>query len=238
MQRKLKYNSFQNQYINTKRVLQNRTVEANGLEYFFRVILILISWFSIGLFFKFILDLIFNRSIKARRLFVDLYVIAKLVIPILIIINIFDCNQDRGCHTYDKIALYFSIYSMLETITSLISLIFLSDLHMAPRRYNRSLLLLFLNFIEIVFEYAVIFSFYARTTQNFFNVTKYDNTDIIYFSFVSMSTLGYGDIYVQDSFGKKIVICQILTSFIFVGLFLSYYVSKIQDSKHFDSSNK
>jgi hypothetical protein len=55
------------------------------------------------------------------------------------------------------------VYVMLETILYIPLINFASDLFSKPRSYKRSMLLLFFNYIEMVFGFAVLYSF----TNNF-----------------------------------------------------------------------
>jgi hypothetical protein len=74
---------------------------------------------------------------------------------------------------------------------------FASDLFSKPRSYKRSMLLLFFNYIEMVFGFAVLYSF-----TNKFNKPLSHWFDSIYFSTVTSSTIGYGDLYPIDPLGK------------------------------------
>jgi hypothetical protein len=89
------------------------------------------------------------------------------------------------------------VYVMLETILYIPTLIFASDLFSKPRSYKRSMLLLFFNYIEMVFGFAVLYSLLISLTNHFTHWF-----DAIYFSTVTSSTIGYGDLYPIDPLGK------------------------------------
>jgi hypothetical protein len=81
------------------------------------------------------------------------------------------------------------VYVMLETILYIPTLI-LPLICFQNRVYKRSMLLLFFNYIEMVFGFAVLYSF-----TNKFNKPLSHWFDSIYFSTVTSSTIGYGDLY-------------------------------------------
>ena len=170
-----------------------------------------------------------KMGLLGRKLGVEIYVVIKLLLPLIFL---------KYQLTENPIILGITIYMLLETILYLSSLIFLSDIYASPITYKRSLLLLFVNFIEIGLEYAVIFSYFNLHNVNFFTEQINSSLDIIYFSFVSLSTLGFGDISVSTDIGKIIVLFQILTFILFVGLFLNFYASKIHELTYFNTKNK
>ena len=51
--------------------------------------------------------------------------------------------------------------------------------------------------------------------------------DSVYFSFVTATTLGFGDFVPLNALGKILVILQTLTSIAFVGVFFSYVLTRI-----------
>jgi len=54
-----------------------------------------------------------------------------------------------------------------------------------------------------------------------------DTIDAIYFSFVTMATVGYGDISPQSGFTKKLVVLQICSSFLFLLGIFPLWISRI-----------
>ena len=226
---KLEYNlnpAIQNQAKNVKRVWNNTKYKDFGIERIARLILVSIQFIFPTLYIR---HLTGKMGLLFRKLGVELYVILKLILPIIFF----------KLHLTDSpIILGITIYMLIETLIYLSSLIFLSDIYASPITYKRSLLLLFINFIEIGLEYSVIFSYFNSHIKDFFTSNIGSAMDLIYFSFVSLSTLGFGDISVKEHVGKTIVLCQILTFILFVGLFLNFYASKIQDLTYFNSKKK
>ncbi len=218
--------AISNQVKNVKRVWKNSKYNNFGIERLARLFLVLIQFVFPALYIRHITG---KMGLLGRKLGVEIYVISKLILPLIF----FKLHL-----TSNPIVLGIIIYMLLETLLYLSSLIFLSDIYASPITYKRSLLLLFINFIEIGLEYAVIFSFFNSHYANFFSDKINSSLDIIYFSFVSLSTLGFGDISVINNIGKVIILFQILTFILFVGLFLNFYASKIHEMTYFNTKQK
>jgi hypothetical protein len=73
---------------------------------------------------------------------------------------------------------------------------FASDLFSKPRSY-KDRCLLFFNYIEMVFAFAVLYS-----CDNYLNKPFTHWFDAIYFSTTTSSTIGFGDFYPVKTFGR------------------------------------
>jgi len=124
------------------------------------------------------------------------------------------------------------IWFLLETMFYLATLVFASDIFSRPRSYRRTMLLMFLNYLQIVFSYAAI---YAR--GNYLNMPFRHWFDSIYFSFVTSSTVGYGEFYPVNFAGKFLVSTQVMIFFIVVVMFLSFFSNKVEQKGYFDHTN-
>jgi hypothetical protein len=125
------------------------------------------------------------------------------------------------------------VYVLLETILYIPTLIFASDTFSKPRSYRRSMLLLFFNYLEIVFAYAVLY-----TCGNHLNKPFHHWFDAIYFSIITSSSIGYGDYYPITTYGKFLVSTQALLFLFFVVLFLNFFSTKIKAKGYFDHGSK
>ena len=121
------------------------------------------------------------------------------------------------------------VYVFLETVFYIPTLIFASDLFSRPRSYKRSMLLLFFNYIEIVFSFAVLYTIGENMNKPFEHWF-----DSIYFSIISSNSIGYGDYYPVTTYGKVLVSLQAMFFLLFVILFLNFFCTKIKSKGYFD----
>jgi hypothetical protein len=134
---------------------------------------------------------------------------------------------------HNSVVIGVMVYVLLETIFYIPTLIFASDLLSRPRSYKRSMLLLFFNYLEIVFAYAVLYS-----NGNYLNKPFYYWYDAVYFSVITSSSIGYGDYYPVTTIGKLLVSTQALLFLFFVVLFLNFFSTKIKSTGYFDHDNQ
>ncbi len=166
---------------------------------------------------QFIYPTIFIRSIfgiwgvRARKVAVEGYIILKLIFPLIVL--------STGLYQH-MLVVAIIIYLLTETIFHILGLIFLSDLHPFSISYRRSVLLLFLHYLEVIFDFSVIYSAFDVLNR------KLSPLSALYFSFVTNTTLGYGDIYPKDAAGYLTVIAQLIVFIMFVILFIDYFSSK------------
>jgi len=158
------------------------------------------------------IDQLFNKSSTiSRKLIVELYVIVKMIFPLLVLLN----------HWYNSSFVFsLAIYFLIETYIYLFSKIFLGDQHTKTSNM-RTLLLLIINFLETCFTFALIY-----LSGRYLNINPNEVMDAIYYSFVTSATIGYGDIYPISIQGKMIVVLQILSSISFIVLFFNFFSNK------------
>jgi hypothetical protein len=215
------FNPIQRRIQNIKAIWNNDHNDDNGIEKIVRLFLASSQLFFPGIYIKY---LVAKKGAEYEDLAVDFYVLLKVALPLLILMNDWQNNH---------LILEIMAYVMLETILYIPTLIFASDLFSKPRSYKRSMLLLFFNYIEMVFGFAVLYSF-----TNNFNRPFTHWFDAIYFSTVTSSTIGYGDFYPVDPFGKFLVSVQSMVVLMFVVLFLNFFSTKIKSKGYFDQDNK
>ncbi len=173
---------------------------------------------------------IYIRNIAARRgmawpeLAIDFYILCKVAFPLVILANRWQHNQ---------FAVTIMGYLLLETILYIPALIFASDQFSRPRSYRRSMLLIFFNYLEIGFAFAVL---YAH--GNYLNKPVDTMVDAIYFSIITSSSVGYGDLYPVTDTGKMLVCFQAILFLFFVILFLNFFSNKVKSKGYFDHENQ
>ncbi len=215
--------AFQNQWLNVKRIWTNEYYNDFGLERIIRLILALSLFAFPGLYLR----AFFGKfGLLGRKLGVELYVLLKLILPILFFKLDFTA--------YLAVAIFSGIMAV-ETILYLASLIFLSNEFAKPISYRRSLTTLFINYIEVCLNYAIIYSYCNLTIPNFFKEKLTTDIQTVYFSFVTSATVGYGDIVTINAFGQYLVISQIILFLVFVALFINFFASKVQDPTYYNA---
>lgn len=218
---KKELNPIRKVFLNIRSVWNNDHEDDNGLEKIFRLFLTASQMLFPGIYIKYFASKIGNEY---KDITMDFYILAKVIFPLLILKNNWQTND------YMVFAV---IYLLLETVLYIPTLIFASDLFARPRSYKRSMLLLFLNYFETVFSFAVLYR-----TGNYLNQPLTHWFDAVYHSFVTASTIGYGDYYPVTIEGKCLAIMQVLQFLLFIVLFLNFFTSKIKTKGYFQDEKE
>lgn len=214
------YNPLQKRIQNIKAIWNNDNQDDNGIEKIVRLFLSSSQLLFPGVYIKFLANKI---GYEYRDIALDFYILLKVTFPLLILMN----------HWQDySFVIWIMVYVLLETVLYIPTLIFASDLFSKPRSYKRSMLLLFLNYVEIVFAFGVLYSCDSYLNKPFANWF-----DAIYFSTITSSSIGYGDFYPVTTIGKVLVSAQALLFLFFVVLFLNFFSTKIKTKGYFDLDN-
>ena len=212
-----KYNPIQKRILNIKSIWNNDHQEDNGIEKIVRLFLSSTQLIFPGIYIKYLAS---KKGYEYQDLAIDVYVLAKVIFPIFIL---------KFNLQYEPYIIYILIYVLLETVFYIPTLIFASDLFSRPRSYKRSMLLLFFNYIEIVFSFAVLYTIGENMNKPFEHWF-----DSIYFSIISSNSIGYGDYYPVTTYGKVLVSLQAMFFLLFVILFLNFFSTKIKSKGYFD----
>ncbi|WP_310557502.1 potassium channel family protein [Flavobacterium sp.] len=206
---------------NIKSIWNNDHQDDNGIEKIVRLILSFSQLLFPGIYIKYFAH---KKGIEYQDLALDFYVLLKVAFPVVILINQWHNNP---------ILVGIMIYVLLETIFYIPTLIFASDLFSKPRSYKRSMLLLFFNYLEVVFAFGVLYSIGNSMNKPFSHWF-----DPIYFSLITSSSIGYGDYYPVSLFGKVLVSFQSMFFLSFVVLFLNFFSTKVTAKGYFDHENQ
>jgi hypothetical protein len=215
-----KFNPIEKRIQNIKSIWNNDHQNDIGLEKIVRLLLSSSLLLFPGIYIKYYSR---KKGIEHQDLATDFYILLKVTFPILILIN-------QWQHVQWVVILMTYLY--LETIFYIPTLIFASDLFSKPRSYRRSMLMLFFNYLEIVFAYAVFYScgnYLNKPFQNWF--------DAVYFSIITSSSIGYGDFHPVATIGKFLVSTQALLFLFFIILFLNFFSNKVKSKGYFDHEN-
>jgi Ion channel len=218
---KPEYNPVQKRVMNIKAIWNNNHQNDNGIEKIVRLFLSSSQLLFPGVYIKY---LAYLKGYEYRDLALDFYVLLKIAFPLFILI------YEWQSYHY---VIYIMIYLLLETVLYIPTLIFASDIISKPRSYKRSMLLLFLNYIEIIFSFAVLYS-----CGNYLNKPFTHWFDAIYFSTINSASIGYGDFYPITIIGKILATAQAFLFLFFVVLFLNFFTAKIKVKGYFDIENE
>jgi hypothetical protein len=214
------YNHIQKRLHNIQSIWNNEHQEDNGIEKIVRLLLASSQLLFPGIYLKYLAR---KKGVEYQYLTLDCYILLKVIFPILILVNQWQNYQ---------FVIWILVYIFLETVFYIPTLIFASDLFSKPRSYKRSMLLLFFNYLEIAFAYAVFYS-----SGNFLNKSFNHWFDAVYFSIVTSSSVGYGDFFPVTLTGKVLVTTQALLFLFFIILFLNFFSTKVKTKGYFDHEN-
>lgn len=209
--------ALQNQWLLVRHVWNNEHYTDFGLERIIRLFLALVLFLFPGLYIR---EVFGKMGVMTKKISIEIYVLLKLFLPLFLFK--FDLTGQLW-------AAVLSTYLLLETVLYLTSLIFLSNEFEKPISHRRSLTTLIINYVEICLNYAVIYSYCNHNIPQFFNHYLQKDIQVIYFSFATSATVGYGDIVMQNSLGQALVISQIILFIIFLALFVNYFVARVHD---------
>ena len=202
------YHSFN---INVKRIWNNEKHHDIGFEKILRLFLVSSQILFPGIHIR----NVFGRFwIIKRNVAIEFYVILKTALPVFFLIS--------GLYKY-KITVIISSYLLIETICYVASLIFVSDMFVRPRSYRRNILMLFFNYMEISLCFAVIYA-----GLHLLGDKPLVAMDYIYFSIVTSTTIGYGDMHPVNHLGQLMVCIQAVMVVAFIVLFLNFFGSKVE----------
>ncbi|MGR6859804.1 potassium channel family protein [Aliivibrio salmonicida] len=128
----------------------------------------------------------------------------------------------------------FAYQSAAATLNLKRKRLFLSlDLHQYERGESdsgfRVMKLVSISYLSTVYGFAIIYTFMSNIDiLSFSTENQLTLIDSLYFSLVTSSTVGYGDILPKSGMAKSVVMLQILVSMAYVIMLFSSVVSYIQ----------
>jgi hypothetical protein len=213
---------------NIRRKLKNIQVIWNndqhddvGIEKLLRLFLASSQFLFPGVYIKHFFSK-FGRDMQVLAM--DTYLLLKVLFPLVLCFLSLVSAQ---------ILLWVVVWLLMETLLYVPAMIFASDIYVRPPSYRRSMLLLFFNYLEIIFAYGFIYS-----NGNYLNLPFNNWYDPVYFSFITISTIGYGDYYPITGWGKFLVISQTMVFISFVVLFINFYSRRVESPGYFGEDSK
>ncbi|MFM7176432.1 MAG: potassium channel family protein [Bacteroidota bacterium] len=207
---------IQKRISNVRSIWHNEHQDDVGLEKVLRLFLAASQFVFPGIYIK---QLFGYRGVHFQELAIDLYILAKIFFPFCLLYFGLPLNP---------IVISILTWLLLETILYISTLVFASDLFDQPRSYRRSMLLLFMDYFQIVLSFAVLYK-----TGNHLNQPFVHWFDPIYFSVVTSATVGYGDFHPTTAFGKLLATSQIVIFFIVVMFILNFFSHRMEQKGYF-----
>lgn len=96
------------------------------------------------------------------------------------------------------------------------------------RSLNRSLILILINYFEIIIGFAILYLTLSCVKYSVTNSIVTNPISSLYYSIVTITTLGYGDILPINATGQILVILELIFSFILVILILGVLISGVR----------
>lgn len=198
--------TLHDRWANVVAIWDNTYEEDFGLEKVVRLGLALSQFLFPGIYLK---HLFWRQGPLVQDLVVEVYVLVKTALPLVVLL------QGWWNERWLVIVL---VWLCLETLLYIPTMIFASDAIASPRSYRRSKLLVFINYLEVVFTFATV-----HMAGQYFNVSIVKWSDAIYLSFVITSTIGFGEYYPVTDLGKLVVSLQSLFYLSYIALFISAF---------------
>jgi len=209
--------AIQKRIRNIRAIWNNEQDNDIGIEKLLRLFLALSQFLFAGIYIK---EFFGRKNSSYQDLSMDFFVVVKVVLPIITLYY-----HWQNSHYLFALLLWF----LFETLLYVPTLIFASDTFLRPRSYRRSMLLLFLNYTEIVLSFGVIYS-----RGNYLNQPLTHWYDPIYFSVVTFASIGYGDYYPVTATGKFLVSVQSAIFLTFIVLFINFFSNKVTNKGYFN----
>ena len=198
--------TLQARWTNFLSIWNNTYDEDAGLEKFVRLCLSLSQFLFPGTYIK---HLFWRSGPLYQDFATEVFILLKTAFPLIIMYF----GWEQNSYGY-----WLAVWLMLETLMYIPTLIFASDLFASPRSYRRTKILLFLNYLEVVFTFALM-----HLAADTFNIPFAHWTDAVYSSFMITSTIGFGDYYPVSGMGKMLVSLQSVFYLSYIALFINFF---------------
>lgn len=155
-----------------------------------------------------------------RKRTVDAYALTK---PLALLILLTSGLAVRPWSAVVAVIMLADLYSYV------LGLVFLRRFYSTPASYERSVLLLGVNFGEAILAFSVLYLWSQSIGHAGVPVSSW--VEGVYFSVVTAATVGYGDLTPMTALGRLLVVLQVLTSLLFVLVVVGTFVGRMSESK-------
>lgn len=95
------------------------------------------------------------------------------------------------------------------------------------RSVNRAIILALINYLELIIGFAIIYAWSAAISSDSHTLTQ--SLEALYFSCVTITTLGYGDFSPSNPFGQLLVIAETMMGIVLLVLVLGALLTGISN---------
>lgn len=210
-------NVYARQIQEVKKVWNGNRYKNFGIERIVMLVLVILPFLDVGL----LLRNMFKGEGKLlhRKLFIDIYVLLNLVFPMLVLfLNWYSSS----------IVVWICLYFGVQTIIALLSMAFLYRFIPGAISHTRNLILLFLNFMQFVFLFAILYVSWGKDCfGSCGEIVQLKPLHALYLSFETFTTVGFGDIVPMNDRGYLIIVIQMITQLVFAYIIFTVFSDKI-----------
>jgi voltage-gated potassium channel Kch len=168
-------------------------------------------------------EVIRKRSLRASHIFMDLYVIVWFMVLVALL--------GWGNKINAWILLAIAAYRIIDIVNYRILFLFLKseEKPWTATVIRRSLAIVLTNFLELVIAFAIIYMNTETIKETTTGAWLSRPTEALYFSLVTMTTVGFGDFVPVTALGRWLAMAQLLCTLIFVLFLVPALISVFSD---------
>lgn len=185
-------------------------------------LLVLRTWCSLGFFIR---TIIFTKE-KQKKLdseIIEVYVIVRILLMILLL-----CLATVIWRWLGWILTVLLFYILLGSVCQPLRILFVDRyLKTWPkeglRSFNRTVMLLFVNYLELIVGFAFIYRHFQQIVYSDCENPITTFCEALYFSIVTITTLGYGDMRPLCGWGRFLVSAEVLMGLVLIVFILGLF---------------
>lgn len=197
-----------------------------GIERIIRLLCILTNYLFPSLYVR---EIFGKYGWQARKLAMDGVTLINFVIPILVL--------SFGWYE-SSIVVLITAYLSVGTLSYVINLIILQSEYSKPGSYIRSIICFAFNYIQIILCFSVIYMAMSPDSFAYGESKLHDVPHMVYYSFITAATVGFGDITPKSTMAITLALFQICISMLFLYVVFTTFVSNIGQRTYANKSLK